>query len=214
VIPTRAFALVFSVIAAFAQAPGLSGVWKAEGTAYLNRAEALAQVRKNFAARATADPEAKCYQPGVPRGMLLPYPLQIMQNARAVYIVHERVHAYRILYLDGSAHNDGLAYAMGDSRARWEGETLVADVTSFSDLTWLDAAGHHHSEGLHVVEKYRLTGPETMEYTATVEDGGVFTKPWTMRVMLRRQHGVELLEDVCAVGLTGGRRHVPPFRKK
>ena len=214
----------------YAQQPQLSGVWKAEGTAYRNlngsgavvepadgklpyKAEALAQVRKNFAARATADPEAKCFQPGVPRGNLLPYPFQIVQNERAVYIVHERVHAYRILYLDGSKHNDGLGFAMGDSRAHWEGATLVADVLSFSDGTWFDAAGHHHGEGLHVVERYTLKGPDTLEYEARVEDPGVFTGAWTMRVMLRRQKGVELAEDECMEDARGGRHHVSPVTK-
>ncbi len=62
-----------------------------------------------------------------------------------MYIVYQDVHAYRIIYLNGRPHNDGLGYAMGDSRGHWEGDALVADVTSLSDSTWPDAAEDHHT---------------------------------------------------------------------
>jgi hypothetical protein len=212
-----------------AQTGDLRGIWKADGKAYLNletasvifeppsgripyKPEALIQVAQNFSARATADPDARCFQPGVPRATLLPYRFQILQNSRAVYIVYERVHSYRILYLDGKPHNDGLAYAMGDSRAHWEGSTLVADVASFSDQTWLDAAGHHHSDELHVVERYTRTGPDTIAYQATIEDPKAFTMPWKFRLTLRRQPGAELVEDECEVDSNGGRHHVAPSK--
>ena len=215
-----------------AQTPDLRGIWRAEGMTHVNletprgvivdppngkipyRPEAAAQVRRNFANRASADPETKCFQPGVPRANYLPYPFQILQNQRAVYIVYERVHAYRILYLDGSPHNEGLGYAMGDSRAHWEGDTLVVDVLSFSDQTWFDAAGHHHSDALHVVERFTRTGPETIRYEATIEDSKLFTQPWTIRLILRRQPGAELLEDECVEDANGVRRHVQPFKFK
>jgi hypothetical protein len=219
-----------SGIAAHAQPGDLRGIWKAEGKAGDNletarvifdppsgkipyRSEARTQVAKNFAQRATADPDARCFQPGVPRGTLMPYPFQILQNDRAVYIIYERVHAYRILYLDGSRHNDGLAFAMGDSRAHWEGQTLVVDVISFSDKTWLDAAGNYHSDAMHVVERYTRSSPETIAYEATIEDPMVFTMPWKIRLTLRRQPGAELLEDECEVDTKGMRHHVPPFKK-
>jgi hypothetical protein len=127
---------LFTLAAALANGqPGdLRGIWKADGKAYLNletsgaifepasgkipyRPEARAQAATNFAQHASADPDARCFQPGVPRAAALPYPFQILQTDRAVYIVYERAHSYRILYLDGSPHNTGLPYAMGDSRA-------------------------------------------------------------------------------------------------
>ena len=213
-----------------AQPSDLRGLWEAEGKAYVNletagvifdppsgkipyRPEARAQAAENFARRASADPDARCFQPGVPRAALMPYPFQILQNSRAVYIVYERVHSYRILYLDGKPHNEGLAYAMGDSRAHWEGSTLVADVSSFSDSTWLDAAGHHHSDQLHVIERYTRTGPGTIAYEAAIEDPPVFTMPWKFRLTLRRRAGAELVEDECDVDSSGGRHHVTPFKE-
>jgi len=222
--------LAFATGFAYAQPGDLRGVWKAEGKAHLNletagaifepasgripyRPEARAQVATNFAHRASADPDGRCFQPGVPRAAVLPYPFQILQNDRAVYIVYQRVHSYRILFLDGTPHNDGLPYIMGDSRAHWEGSTLVADVTSFSDQTWLDAAGHHHSDELHVVERYTRTSPATIAYEAVIEDSKVFTMPWKIRLTLRRQSGAELLEDECDVDSEGARHHVLPFKR-
>jgi len=215
---------------AHAQPGDLRGVWKAEGKAYLNletpgvifepasgkipyRPEAQAQAAANFAQRASLDPDSRCFQPGVPRATALPYPFQILQNDRAVYIVYERAHSYRILYLDRPQHNDGLAYAMGDSRAHWEGSTLVADVVSFSDQTWLDAAGHPHSDQLHVVERYTRTSPKTIAYEATIEDPQVFTMPWKIRLTLRQQSGAELIEDECEVDSKDVRHHALPFKK-
>jgi hypothetical protein len=125
-----------------------------------------------------------------------------------VYIVYEDVHAYRILYLNGSPHNEGLGYAMGDSRAHWDGNTLVADVNSFSDATWLDGAGDYHSDELHVVERYTRTSQDTLTYEATIEDPKVFTRPWKIRMALRLQKGVQIVEDECEEGENGRRYHV------
>ena len=176
------------------------------------RPEAAAQQKLNFANRATADPEQRCFQPGVPRAAYLRSPFQIFQNGRAVYVVYQDAHAYRIIYLDGSRHNDGLGYAMGDSRGHWEGNTLVADVTSFSDTTWLDSAGDYHSDELHVVEGYTRVDRDTLMYEAVIEDPKVFTRPWKIRMPLRLQNGIQILEDECEEGDSGRRHHVTLFK--
>ncbi len=216
----------------WAQSAGtdLRGIWMAatNGNAGLERArvivdppdgripyrpDAVPRERENFANRATADPEARCFQPGVPRATYLPSPFQIFQNNRAVYIVYQDVHAYRIIYLNGTPHNDGLGYAMGDSRGHWEGNTLVADVTSFSDTTWLDASGNYHSDQLHVVERYTRASRDTLMYEATIEDPKVFTQPWKIRMPLRLQKGIQILEDECEEGENGRRHHMTPLNK-
>jgi hypothetical protein len=209
----------------------LRGIWRAQtsGNANLENANvivdppggkipylptALATRKQNFANRATADPETKCFQPGVPRATYLPSPFQIFQNGRGVYIVYQDVHAYRIIYLDASPHNQGLGYAMGDSRGHWEDNTLVADVTSFSEATWLDGAGNYHSDALHVVERYTRKDRDTLIYEATIEDPNVFARPWKIKMPLRLQTGpgVQILEDECAEDERGVRQHVPPFK--
>jgi len=101
---------------------------------------------------------------------------------------------------------------MGDSRGHWEGQTLVADVASVTDATWLDAAGNYHSDALHVVERYTRTRPDTLLYEATIEDPNVFTRPWKIRMPLRLQKGIQIVEDECEEGANGLRRHLPPFK--
>ena len=87
---------------------------------------------------------------------------------------------------------------MGDSRGRWEGDTLVVDVSNYNDKTWFDMAGDFHSDALHVVERYRMTDPDTIQYEATIEDSKVFTKPWTISIPLhRRTDRDRLFEYVC-----------------
>ncbi len=134
--------------------------------------------------------------------------LGIFQNDRAVYIVYQDVHAYRIIYLNGSPHNEGLGYAMGDSRGHWDADSLVADVTSFSDASWLDAAGDYHTDELHVVERYTAQSLDTLTYEATIEDPKAFTRPWKIRMPLRLQKGIQILEDECEEGDKGRRHHV------
>ena len=76
---------------------------------------------------------------------------------------------------------------MGDSRGRWDGDTLVVDVADNNDKTWLDMAGDFHSDALHVVERYHMTDADTIQYEATIEDSKVFTRPWTISLALHRR---------------------------
>jgi hypothetical protein len=161
---------------------------------------AAVRQRDNFANRATADPEAKCYLPGVPRITYMPYPFQILQTPTNVVLLYEYVHALRNVYLDGSSHPDGhIDWWMGDSRGRWEGETLVVDVVHFNGETWFDRSGNFHSDALHVVERYTMVDRDHLEYEATIDDPKVFTRPWTMKMPLYRrvEKNIQLLEYEC-----------------
>ena len=161
---------------------------------------ALAKKQENFEYRETADPETKCYMPGVPRITYMPYPFQILQFPDRVLILYEYVHVTRTVYMDGSPHPDGhIDFWMGDSRGRWEGDTLVVDLIHFNDQTWFDRAGNFHSAALHVVERYTRSGPDHMTYDVTVEDPEVFTRPWKMSMPLYRRQEVyiQLLEYEC-----------------
>ena len=88
---------------------------------------------------------------------------------------------------------------MGDSRGRWEGDTLVVDVVHFNDQTWFDRAGNFHSDALHVVERYTPTDPDHIDYEVTIEDPKVFTRPWKMSMLLyrRKEKNFQLLEYEC-----------------
>jgi len=162
---------------------------------------AEAKRRENFASRRTADPETKCYQPGVPRITYMPYPFQIVQTPDYIAILYEYTHVARHIYVDGSPHPKGpiTSWIMGDSRAHWEGSTLVVDVIHFTDQTWLDRAGNFHSDALHVVERYTPTDRTHIQYDVTIEDPKVFTRPWTMRMVLYRrvEPNAQLLDYEC-----------------
>jgi len=171
-----------------------------EGGAIPYQPGALIKKKQNYENRMTGDPEANCYLPGVPRITYMPYPFQIFQFSDRVVILYEYLHATREIYLDGSPHLKGpLDLWLGDSRGRWEDETLVVDVIHFTDQTWLDRAGNFHSDALHVVERYTRTDADHLLYEVTIEDPKVFTRPWKMSMPLYRRHDarMQLLEFEC-----------------
>ena len=164
------------------------------------RPEALQQREANFADRETRDTEANCYLPGVPRITYMPFPFQIIQLPDVTTFLYEYVHATRYVYTNGSEHPEGpINWWMGDSRGHWEGDTLVVDVVHFTDQTWFDRTGNFHSEALHVVERYSLVDANHIDYEVTIEDPEVFTRPWTMRMVLyrRTEPNFQLLDYDC-----------------
>jgi hypothetical protein len=160
---------------------------------------AAAKQKENYTNRKTADPDARCYLPGVPRATYMPYPLEIVQTPKQVVIAFEYVGARRIIYTDGSKHFNPVDTYMGDSRGRWEGDTLVVDVNGFNDQTWFDRAGNFHSDALHVIERYTPAGPDHITYEATIEDPKVFTRPWKISMPLYRRldKNLRLLDYRC-----------------
>jgi hypothetical protein len=150
------------------------------------------------------DPRARCFLPGVPfSNYATPYNgYQIVQAPGRVLIISEWNHTYRSIPLDGRPHvGERIRLWMGDSRGRWEGDTLVVDVRNFNDKTWLSGGGEFHSESLHVVERFTMVGPNTINYEATIEDPKVFTRPWTLAFTFdRAEKGYELFEYACHEG--------------
>jgi hypothetical protein len=160
--------------------------------------EALAKKKENYANRLKLDPEIKCYLPGVPRATYMPYPFQIVQSQKHVMIVHEFAGAVRTIYMDNQTEAPADSW-MGWSNGRWEGDTLVVDVTAFIDQTWFDRAGNFHSDALHVIERFTPRSADTLTYDVTIEDPNVFTRPWKMSMPLYRrvESGARLMEFRC-----------------
>ena len=181
--------------AAYSVAPGVGIV---EGGKIPYKPEALEKKKQNFANRMSLDPETKCYLPGVPRAMYMPYPFQILQSAKALFIAYEYAGAVRNIYLKDPGPSPVDSW-MGQSVGRWEGETLVVDVTGFNDQSWFDRSGNFHSDALHVVERYTRTSPDVIRYEATIEDPKVFTRPWKMSMPLyrRQEKNAQLLDFKC-----------------
>ena len=176
--------------------PAGQGVVEGNEVPYL---PAAAAKKDEHARNPAADPLDKCYLPGVPRSMYMPFPFQIVQTSKYIVMLFEYAHAVREVYM-GSPHPPGhIDYWMGDSRGRWEGDTLVVDVIDFTDQTWFDKAGNFHSEALHLIERYTLVDADHIDYQVRIEDPKVFTKPWQMQVMLYRhkERDFQLLEYEC-----------------
>lgn len=148
--------------------------------------EARALKEENAANWIERDPEVKCYMPGVPRATYIPMPFQIIQSERDVFIAYQFAGAVRDIYMDNPGPSQVDSW-MGWSVGRWEGDTLVVDVTGLSDQTWFDRAGSHHSYQLHVVERYTMVSPNHIDYEATVEDPLVLTEPFTIKMPLYRR---------------------------
>jgi hypothetical protein len=129
------------------------------------------------------DPTSFCWFPGVPRIMQSPYPTQWVQSPTHLVILFEYMHTFRSIPLDGRPHAQNMELAfMGDSVGHWEGDTIVVDTAGLKDghWTWLDTAGHQHSEQMHVIERFRRTA-EAIQYEYTVDDPKFYSKPWTLQ---------------------------------
>jgi hypothetical protein len=192
---TAAAGPVSALGGAYAVPPGLGVV---EGNEIPYQPAALAKKKENFANRMKVDPEIKCYLPGVPRAMYMPYPFQIIQSQKHIMMMFEYAGAVRTIYMDN--HKEAPADTwMGWSNGRWEGNTLVVDSTGFIDQTWLDRAGNFHSDALHVIERFSTLTPDALMYEVTIEDPKVFTRPWKMSMPLYRrlEKNVELMDFKC-----------------
>lgn len=172
-----------------------------EGGSIPYKPEALAKRNANAKDSKTLDPENICYAGGVPRSMYMPYPFQILQSENFMMIVFEYGHQVRRIHMDGETkHPAGFPGSwMGDSRAKWDGETLVIDNATFNDQTWFDRAGNYHTDALKVVERISFKDKDHLHYEATIEDPNVFTRPWKVSFPLYRrvEKHVQLLEYPC-----------------
>ena len=109
--------------------------------------------------------------PGIPRATYMPFPFQIVQGMGSdILFAYEFADATRVVRMNDSTLESPAESWMGWSKASWEGDTLVIDVTDFNDQTWLDSAGNYHSEQLRVTERYTATGPDYLLYEATITD--------------------------------------------
>ena len=188
-----------------AMPPGLGVV---EGGQIPYRPEVLAKKKANFEKRfnrpidvetnsTTGDPEAKCYLPGVPRATYMG-PFQIIQTAKQILLSYQYAGATRIVFMDRKPAIPNDTW-MGVSIGRWEGDTLVIDVTNQLDQTWFDRAGNFHSDALKVTERYTPITPYHIQYEATIEDPKVFTRPWKISMPLYKniEKNAQILEFKC-----------------
>ena len=178
-----------------AVAPGL-GVVVGGQIPYLP--EAAAQRDENFRNRRTEDPEARCFRPGLPRATYMPYPFQIFQTDGDIFVAYQYAGAVRTIFLQERVDIPVESW-MGWSNGRWEGDTLVVEVTALNGQIWLDRAGNFATSSLRVVERFTPVGPNHIRYEATLEDPNVYSEPWTISMPLYRriEPNARLLEFKC-----------------
>ena len=191
--------------------PDLQGIWQSDGKPAADvqpfvegreipyKPAAADKKRENFTNRAKADPLVSCFMPGVPRIMYLEYPYQIFQARDHIAITYEWSHVFRLIYTTTkTSPHPGVDSWMGDSRGRWEGDTLVVEVVGNNDRTWFDLAGNYHSDKMRVTERYTLTDPDTIRYEATITDPEIFTRTWKISFPIHRvKNKVRVLEYPC-----------------
>jgi hypothetical protein len=161
--------------------------------------QALAKRAENRAGWPASDPEASCYMPGIPRATYMPYPFQIVQGeGDTMLFSYTFANANRPVFMRDHQRAP-VDLWMGRSNGAWDGDTLVIEVNSNIENTWLDRAGNHHSAAMIVTERYTLIDEHVMQYEATIEDPGTFSRAWTIRMPLFRrvESDARLLEFNC-----------------
>jgi len=177
--------------------PGSLGVVTGDGEIPY-KPEAAALKKENAEHWIDRDPELKCYLPGIPRAMYMPYPFQIVQSPTKVHMAFTFSNAARTIHLDQVDEPPDDTY-MGYSVGHWDGDTLVVDVSQFNGKNWFDRAGNYHSDALHLVERFTPITVDAIQYEVTIEDPNVFIRPWTISMPLYRrlEKNVQLIEYRC-----------------
>jgi hypothetical protein len=186
-------------LAAQQKHPDLNGVWEGPYTPDLSRTlgrgETIPFTRYGADRFKKVDPannpDGFCLPVGPARGFQSPAPFQLVQNGDTIAVLFENQRIFRIIYSDGTKHPDDIAEYpewMGHSIAHWEGDKLVVDTVGLNDRTWLDTAGHEHSDKLHLIETFEKTSADNIHYTVTFEDPVFFSKPWTSNREFKRQN--------------------------
>ena len=153
----------------------------------------------------------RCITRGVP-GSMFPTSYnnayQIVQIPGYVVIRYEMIHDVRIIPLDGRRHvRSDVRLWMGDSRGRWEGNTLVVETTNYNNKGWMGSStstgrldGIGVSEALRVVERYTRVDEHTLNWEVTIEDPNVYTRPWTLGMPLKSKPEYQIYEYACHEG--------------
>jgi hypothetical protein len=177
--------------------PGSLGVVQGDGQIPYTP-EALAVKKENADRWLDRDPEIRCFLPGIPRAMYMPYPFAITQSTSKIHMAFAFSNTARTIHLDEVDPPPDDTW-MGHSVGRWEGDTLVVDVTHFNNRSWFDRAGNFHSEALRLVERFTPMTADIINYEVTIEDPKVFTRPWRIAMPLYRrvEPNMQLIEYRC-----------------
>jgi hypothetical protein len=160
---------------------------------------AAKKVLESFNRRGIDDPTAQCLPGGLPRSVMLGlFPQQFVATPAQIVMLYEYMNVHRVITMNAKHPDDILPSYMGNSVGHWEGDTLVVDVTTFNDKTWLAGTGTFHSEALHLTERFTRVSKDRIDYEVTMEDPKVLTRPWKLTSSLMLREGTHLQEFICA----------------
>jgi hypothetical protein len=215
--------------------PDLTGIWNGFGGSGADAPNmqpwAAKIVADHRAHNGAEDYEARCLPGGPPRAA--PYHTMLFATPKLVLMLFEgNTHMYRQFFVDGSTHPANLKPTFyGDSRAHWDGDTLVVDTVSFFEKSWFDFAGTPHTKAMHLTETFHRSDYGNMDMKVTIEDPGTLNGPWVINRTTTLETGFEMTEYVCnennqdpghldatleGAGSGGGKRltAVPPVQAK
>lgn len=190
-----------------------AGLGVVEGGEIPYKPEALERLQRHRDNVIKHDPEAACYLPGIPRATYMDHPFQIIQGGNDdILMVYSYASANRVINM-GPVEVPPIDTWMGTSYGEWDGDTLV--VTTLAQgpgivklpagemeeegVTWLDRAGNYLTHTASVVERFTPSGPNHIQYEATIDDPSIYTRPWTIKMPLyrRMEENAQLLEFKC-----------------
>ena len=149
----------------------------------------------------TNDPTYDCYLPGFPRIYIHPTVFEFIPTPGRMVQLFEYDGFSRLIWTDGRQHSkiedESEQLYMGDSIGHWEGDTLVTDTTNFNDKTWIDRAGHPHSDQLHVMERIRRVDHNTLQIDMTIEDPKAYTRPIVTQMIYQLRPNWHINEHAC-----------------
>jgi hypothetical protein len=189
--------------------PDLSGIWHAPTQKYLANLAAdgiqvpmtpwAQQIFKQRAQNEGIDrPSASCLPHSVTDFDAHNTPRKLLQSPGHIVMLFESYRTFREIFIDGRAMPKNLEPAwFGYSIGRWEGDTLVVETTGINEKTWLDDAGHPHSEALQVTERFRRVNFGRMDVQITITDAKAYSRPWTVAFHWELMPDTELLDWVC-----------------
>jgi hypothetical protein len=155
------------------------------------------------------NPLALCTPMGTPKQAYGPGTFRVVETPSAVFMLADFAHEHRVIQTDGRPHvGTSIHLFEGDSRGRWEGNTLVVDVTNQRDSQWFDAVGNFFSDSVHVVERWTMIDKDVIHYEATITDPKVFTRPWTIVTGWKRSNDSEIWENACWEGVQEDMDHL------
>ncbi len=163
------------------------------------RPEALRIVRERAKGGGGNLPTSLCLPGGLPLIYMIPTAFKVIQTPKLIAVIHEGDGTFRQIYTDGrKPPADPQPLWMGYSVGTWQADTLVVDTVGFNDKSWLDGAGHPHSDALHLTERIRRRDFGHLDMDVTVDDPNMYTRAFTIKLTERLQPDSDILDSICA----------------